>query len=97
MWVFRLLHALALVCGLLVSGAVTVGSARAQSDAERNALNQRVSELYRAGKYNEAVPLAEQYAEAMKASHGADHPEYAIALNNLAHLLHAPGPAPRHK
>jgi len=36
-------------------------SARTQSDAELKALNQRVIELYRAGKYGEAVPFAEHY------------------------------------
>jgi hypothetical protein len=48
-----------------------------------------VIELHQAGKYREAVPLAGQCAEAMKARHGTDHPEYATALNNLALLLKA--------
>jgi tetratricopeptide (TPR) repeat protein len=59
----------------------------AQSDTELEALNQRVTELYRAGKYAEAIPLAERYAAAMKARYGPERPEYATALNNLAGLL----------
>jgi len=35
----------------------------------------------------EAVPSAERYAEAMKARHGPDRPEYAAARNNLAEVL----------
>jgi hypothetical protein len=50
-------------------------------------MNQRVMELYKAGKYGDAIPLARQYAEGMKARHGAEHPEYTTALNNLAELL----------
>jgi tetratricopeptide (TPR) repeat protein len=46
-----------------------------------------VIELYRAGKFAEAMPLAERYADAMKAQHGPEHPEYATALGNLAILL----------
>jgi tetratricopeptide repeat protein len=47
-----------------------------------------VIELHGAGKYGEAIPLAERYAEAMK-TRGPDRPEYATALNNLALLLQA--------
>ena len=84
MCVYRLLHGGVL---LLIAVIVAEGSARVQSDAELKALNQRAIELYRAGKYGEAVPFAERYAEAMKARHGPDRPEYAAALNNLALLL----------
>src|SRR5215469_9368134 len=86
MCVYRLLHGGVL---LLIAVIVAEGSARAQSDSELKALNQRVIELYRAGKYGEAVPFAERYAEGMKARHGPDRPEYASALNNLAELLRA--------
>ena len=56
-----------------------------------SALNAEVIRLRKAGKYAEAVPLAQRYAEAMKARHGADHPEYATALNNLALVFHHQG------
>jgi hypothetical protein len=59
---------------LLVAGVLTADCARAQSDAEPKALNQRVIVLYNAGKHGEAIPLAERYAEAIKVGHGADHP-----------------------
>ncbi|MGO9545556.1 MAG: tetratricopeptide repeat protein [Rhodomicrobium sp.] len=61
--------------------------AQLPSDAELTAINNRVIELYRAGKYGEAIPLAKQYAAAKGARYGENAPEYATALNNLAMLL----------
>jgi septal ring factor EnvC (AmiA/AmiB activator) len=51
---------------LLVTAIAMTDSARAQSEAELKELNQRVIELYQAGKYVEAVPLAERYAEGLR-------------------------------
>jgi hypothetical protein len=79
-----------LAWGVLLTGAATAGSACAQSDADLIALNQRVIELLGAARYSEAIPLAERFAEGMKARHGSAHPDYATALNNLAQLLQAP-------
>jgi len=79
MWVYRLLHGGGQAGALLVGMIAAEGSAHAQSDADMNALNQRVIELYRAGRYGEAIPFAERFAEAMKARHGSDHPAYATA------------------
>lgn len=83
------LRFLALVCGLLVAMGPAPSPAQVQSDPELTALNTQVIELYRAGKFNEAIPLAQRYAEAMKSRHGSEHAEYATALNNLALLLKA--------
>jgi CHAT domain-containing protein/Tfp pilus assembly protein PilF len=84
----RLKH-VAVACALLVAELAATGSVRAQSDDELRALNLRVIELDKAGKYAEAIPLVERYAEAMKARHGPDHPEYSNALNGLARLQRA--------
>ena len=78
-----------LVAMLLAIAVDATGPAWAQSDAELDALNNRVTTLYDAGKYAEAIPLALRYAEAMKVRHGEDHPEYAAAVGNLAALLQA--------
>src|SRR5215475_8315527 len=75
--------------GVLLAEAVATGTTWAQSDGELNVLYERVIELYNAGKYGEAIPLAVRYAEAIEARHGAVQPEYATALNNLAQLLQA--------
>ena len=63
--------------------------AQSPSDAELNAMGSRVTELYQAGKYGEAIPVQERYAAATAARYGEDAPEYATALNNLAQLLQA--------
>jgi len=64
--------------------------AYAQSN-DPEALNKQVIELYRVGQYAAAVPLAERYAEEMKSRYGAEAPQYATALNNLAELYRAHG------
>ena len=63
--------------------------AQSPSDAKLEALNARVIALLRAGKYGDAMPLAEQFAAAAKARYGKNAPEYATALSNLARLLKA--------
>ena len=74
---------------ILVFAHLGSGPVAAQPVDELEKLNQRVIQLYQAGKYAEAVPIAERYAEGMKARHGADAPQYATVLNNLAGLLQA--------
>jgi CHAT domain-containing protein/Flp pilus assembly protein TadD len=60
--------------------------ARAESK-EADALYPRIIELWRSGKYAEAVPLAQRVLEIYEKQLGRDHPNVAIALNNLAELL----------
>src|SRR5689334_16082876 len=85
----RNVHILALPCGILLAMAPIPSPALAQSDSELEALNNRVIELYRAGKFSEAIPSAQRYVDATKARHGPEHAKYATALNNLAALLQA--------
>ena len=59
----------------------------AQSDTDLDALDRRVIELYRAGKFGEAIPVAEQYVAAAKNRYGEEHQRTATAINYLA-LLH---------
>jgi hypothetical protein len=58
-----------LVCVVLVAGVLLDGTVHAQSKAEVKELKQRVIELHHAGKYADAIPFAERYAEAMKVGH----------------------------
>jgi tetratricopeptide (TPR) repeat protein len=74
---------------LIASGALGSRPALAQTETDLKALNRHVTELYQAGKYGEAIPLAERYAEATEALHGPDRPEYATAVAWLAQLLQA--------
>lgn len=70
--------------------AIWAITARAQSE-DSIALVKRTFELYQAGKYSEAVPVAQRYADMVKRQYGIDAPEYAIALNNLAELYRVQG------
>jgi len=59
--------------------------------ADPDALKKHAAELYRAGKYTEAMPVAERYAKTMKSRHGPGSSQYATALDNLAELYRAQG------
>jgi tetratricopeptide (TPR) repeat protein/CHAT domain-containing protein len=51
----------------------------------------QVNQLYQAGKYAEAIPIAESYVHVIEARHGVNGVEYTLALSNLAHLLQSTG------
>src|SRR5262245_17234497 len=78
---------LVLACLQFAAGYATAGSSRKPTDAQLNELHERKTELYRAGKYREAIPLAKRYVEGTKARVGPNHPAHAAALNDLAALL----------
>ena len=59
--------------------------------AEAERLNQRVIELYQQGKYDEAVPLAEQVLAIRQKILGDNHPATSTSLNNLAGLYESQG------
>jgi tetratricopeptide (TPR) repeat protein len=58
-------------------------AALAQVD-EAAALNQQVLQLYSQGRYSEAIPLAQRALTIREKALGADHPDVAVSLNNLA-------------
>ena len=78
-------------CVLLGLGilAATIGVAYAQSDETVDALNAKVEELHKVGKYTEAVPIA-QRAVAL-AEEQSDHSAVARSLEKLAVLYHRQG------
>ncbi|WP_287738676.1 tetratricopeptide repeat protein [Microcystis sp. M179S2] len=59
--------------------------------AEAERLTQQVIQLYQQGKYNEAIPLAEQALAISKQQLGDNHPLTAQSLNNLAGLYESQG------
>ena len=61
-------------------------SASQSDDDEFNLLKQRVQTLFKQGKYQEAIPLAEKAIELAKRVYGPEHPNTATSLNNLAEL-----------
>ncbi|WP_437312109.1 tetratricopeptide repeat protein [Sorangium sp. So ce388] len=54
-------------------------------------LNGRVAELKKAGRYDEAISLAQRALELREAALGPYHPDVAQSLNSLAALLYAKG------
>ena len=54
--------------------------------SEADELQKRYSELYKQGKYQEAIPLAEKALSLRQQVLGNNHPDVATSLNNLAEL-----------
>ena len=74
-----------------LAGALLVGFDSmlfAQQADEATELNKRVIELYNAGRYSDALPIAQRVLAIRERTFGRDHPSVATALNNLA-LLYA--------
>ena len=69
---------LALIAGI---GLTAPSSAQKNDAAARSA---GIAELSRAGKYAQAVPLAQRLLADMEKAHGPEHRDVATALNNLA-------------
>jgi CHAT domain-containing protein/Flp pilus assembly protein TadD len=58
-----------------------------QSDEDEfNLLNQQVQTLFKQGRYQEAIPLAEKAVELARRVRGAEHSGTVASLNNLASL-----------
>ncbi len=49
-------------------------------------LDAQIAELYRQGRYEESIPLAQRALEIAENALGTEHPRTAVALNNLALL-----------
>ena len=57
--------------------------------SEADKLDKQVQELFKAGKYSEAIPLATQSLHLRERTLGPTHPITATALNNLGYLYAA--------
>jgi CHAT domain-containing protein/tetratricopeptide (TPR) repeat protein len=73
---------IAILLTLPVSGAF-FGTCFAQTN-EAAALHAKVVELYRAGKYSEALPFAQRELANAEKTFGPDHADVVAKLNNLA-------------
>ena len=74
----------AALCALLLLAAPGAGSAQDLNEA--GVLNTKVMELYNAGQYAEAIPLAQRALSIREKALGPDHPDLASSLENLAAL-----------
>jgi tetratricopeptide (TPR) repeat protein len=71
--------------------ATTADVAQVEALQRATELNQQADELYQAGRYQEAIPLAEEVLAIRREQLGERHPDVAASLNNLAVLYHLQG------
>src|SRR5262249_68190 len=76
----------AALAGLLLAG--TVSTPLAQRRDRTTELNERVIELYSAGRYADAIPIAQRLLALREKALGRDHPDVATPLYYLALLYH---------
>ena len=67
--------------------AVMIADTTFAAAAGLKTLKRRISVLYRAGKYDEAIPLAREFTKRLGAKLGNTHPAYLAALHAFANLL----------
>ena len=80
---------LALLLALLLAGP-SIAHARG-AGIEWDILNREVMDLYRAGKYDRAVVVAQKALQVAQQNVGPNHPDVATSLNNLAELYRTQG------
>lgn len=78
-----------LIVGLVVllSGGLALSGNAAQKDADFASIGQRVQELYKAKKYEEMLPVLDEYRKAVKARFGDKSKEYLTAISFKATIL----------
>jgi CHAT domain-containing protein/Tfp pilus assembly protein PilF len=81
---------LALTLWLALSAGVGVtapsSAQKIQKNIDVSARSAQIAELSRAGKYSDAIPLAQRFLADLEKAYGPDHRDVAAALNNLAML-----------
>lgn len=71
--------------------AISLPHALAQSLDEAKRLNQQAIQLYKQGRYDEAIRIAKEVLAIYEKTLGPDHPSTALGLNNLAFLYKVTG------
>src|SRR5262245_13771539 len=71
------------VCGLAAAGPSGPAAAQAQKD-DINTLDQRLRQLYNAGRYSDAQAVAERLIDLIGKRSGTSNVKYADALKNMA-------------
>jgi CHAT domain-containing protein/Tfp pilus assembly protein PilF len=66
-------------------------AAEAKDASQADSLTRQVLDLYQAGKYQEAVPIARQVLAICEKVLGQEHPDTATSLHNLARLYDETG------
>jgi tetratricopeptide (TPR) repeat protein len=71
---------------MLIGLSAFAGKPQSIQDTEAGKLDRRIQELYKAGKFSEAVPIATRVLELREKALGPEHPATATSLNNLGTL-----------
>jgi len=80
-----------IVGAVLLACTLTSPALGEDSVKEDETLNLKVLKLYQAGKYGEALPLAQQALEVQEKVLGPEHPDVVLSVFILAKLYHATG------
>ena len=75
-----------LTLSLALAASVCVNAPSSAQNGGVIARGAQIAELSRAGKYSQAIPLAQRLLADMEKAHGPDHRDVAASLNNLALL-----------
>ena len=82
---------LIIVAAVVLWTSLAIMPAAAAPKDEAAALETKVDELYRAGKYADAIPLAQRALAIREKALGPNHPDVAMSLKNLASLYRNQG------
>jgi len=80
-----------IVAAIILWTSPTIVSAAAGAGDEAAALDTKAGELYRAGKYADAIQLARRALALREKALGPDHPDVALSLANLGLLYDRQG------
>jgi tetratricopeptide (TPR) repeat protein len=84
----------AFATALVAAPVLATGPSTAKSSLHLGALNKQIQQLYRSGKYTEAVALAERYVALVRKRYGEQGAEFATAIAWLGILYVAQGRYP---
>jgi CHAT domain-containing protein len=73
----------------LLFGNASIAVAQPRDEARE--LNKKVIELYNAGRYADAIPIAQRALALLEKALGRNHPDVAASPNNLAELYRSQG------
>ena len=88
-------HRVILLAGLALFASTSLSAPSSAQKGETAALSAKINELSRAGKYSEALPLAQGQLQTLEKKYGSVHRDVAGALNNLAELYGHQATMPR--
>ena len=85
------MRSFAAICFFAATFPLVGARSQAPQLSEADKLNQQALQLYGAGKYSEAIPVANKALELREKAFGPEHPATARSLNNLAELYRKMG------